>query len=242
MDPYTDPEFESAFVRTQRADWVHVSIRGLMLIVVFAIMARGISKHGVSAGFLLLPVAVEWLAVMWMGWFLSVFVVDCPAFAKSGRKPVLIVFWTVFIGAIISAVLAAGGEAEGFSLARVAPGWQEGWTRLVETGLVWALVAEVVGLALATVPEVRRWRRLGGKFIWTAVFGLGLRAAAMLLIGMVGFFVVVWFADSLGAWLFETSRRLAWLVFGFLLAVEAGALVLGVAMHRDFAKSPSSER
>lgn len=242
MDPYTDQEFESAFVRTQRADWVHVSIRAVMLIVVFAIMARGISRHGVSAGFLLLPLAVEWLAVMWLGWFLSAFVVDCPAFAKSGRRPVLIVFWTVIIAAIVSAVLAAGGEAEDFGFARVAPGWQAGWSRVVETGLVWALVAEVVGLALATVPEVRRWRRLGGKFIWTAVFGLGLRAAAMLLIGMVGFFVVVWFADSLGTWLFASPRRLAWLVFGFLLAVEVGALVLSVAMHRDFAKSPSSER
>ena len=56
---HADAEFDAEFVRTQRSDWTYVAIRVVTLAVVFWFLARSIAVHGVTAGFLLLPLAVE---------------------------------------------------------------------------------------------------------------------------------------------------------------------------------------
>ncbi|HVS64225.1 MAG TPA: hypothetical protein VMT85_12065 [Thermoanaerobaculia bacterium] len=228
--PYTDEEIDREFLRTQRSDALHVITRLAMLTLVFWFMGRGILVHDLSAGFLLLPLALELLLVMWVGLLLSRLVVDCELFAATA-KPGLVVFWTVLMFAIISIVLAV--DSGTFSLARIGPGWLSGWRTVLETGLIWALVVEVLGLVLATVPEVRRWRRVGGPFVWTSVFDVGVRFAVVLLIGFVAFFLMVILADGPGEWLLDEPRRTAWFVWGFLLCVELGGLVLGVKMHQD---------
>jgi hypothetical protein len=233
-EPYTDAEFDAEVLRTQRSDWTYVAVRVVMLAVVFWFLARGIAVHGVTAGFLLLPLAVEFVMVMWVGLFLSFFVVDCPAFAKTGRRPILVPFWTLAIAGIISAVL--GWEDGTFDAERINPGWAAGWQEIWTTGLVWAVVAEVLGLMLSTAPEVVRWRRVGGKFVWNSIFSLGVRGAAALLIGFLAIFVLIVLV-ALEAqpvdWVLRAPHRAAWTVYGFLLLVEVGGLAIGVGMHRD---------
>ena len=235
---YTDEEFDRAFLRTQRSDALFVANRAVMLVLVFWFMARGIVVHDLSPGFLLLPLAVELVALGWIGLLLDRFVIDCERFARTVR-PRQVVIWTAVMAIVISIVLAV--DSGTFRLARIGPGWRDGWHTVVETGLIWALVVELIWVVVATVPEVRRWRRAGGAFVWTAVFDAALRFAAMLLVGLAGFAALIVFAELGTSWLFEQPRRAAWFVWSFLLCVEVGGLVLGVKIHRDLARKTTKE-
>jgi hypothetical protein len=230
--PYSDEEFNTEFVRTQRSDWVHTLVRALTLVAVFYILARGVIVHGLTAGYLILPVAIEFVFVMWVGIFLSKFVIDCPKFVST-NKPNIAMFWTLVVVAVISIRLAWNGDAEQIDFNRIQPGWVTVWQRTLESGLIWALVAEMLGLIVATVPEVIRWRQVGGSFLWTTTFGFALRFTVMLLGGVVLVFLLMMLADSVGMWIFQKPNGFTWLVYGFLLFVEVGALVFGVFWHRD---------
>lgn len=239
--PYSDADFNSEFLRTQRSDWPYVVQRLLTLTLVFWFMGRAIGREGLTAGMLFLPLAVEFLAMMWIGLFLSWFVVDCPFFAKSAKKPGLIIFWTLLIAAIVCVVLAY--DSQSLSMSRIQPAWISGWHVVMSTGLIWALVTEAVAPAFSTIPDVRRWRRERGPFLWASTFGLGLRMTAFLLLGVALVFFLMLGADWGGSWFFEEPARSAWLVFGFLLSVEIGALILGVLWHRDLKRgSPKDQR
>lgn len=233
-----EAEYDAEILRTQRSDWTYVALRVVMLAIVFWLLARGIATHGLTAGFLLVPLAAEIVTVFWVGLFLSYFVVDCPAFAKTGRRPILVLLWTLAIGGIVSAVLA--WDDGSFHIDRIRPGWATGWQELWATGLVWALVAGVIGLLFSTAPEVLRWRRAGGVFVWNSIFNLGMRATVLILLGVLVVFLLIGFAESLGTWVFASPEHAAWFVFGFLVLVEIGGLALGVAIHRGVAGERAS--
>lgn len=228
--PYDDAELDAAILRTQSSDWSFVATRVVMLAVTFFFLARAVA-HGATAGFLLLPLAVEFASIMWLGLLLSYFVIDCPKFRESSRKPGRVLFWTMLLVGGVSVVL--GWEGGGFDTARIRLGWASASQELWRTGLVWAMLAGVVGLVFSTVREVVAWRRVGGVFIWHSVFAVSFRIAVVILLAVFSPFVLIPLADSLLPWLLETPQRVAWTAFGFLLFVEIGALAVGVGMHRS---------
>jgi hypothetical protein len=227
---YDDAEFDAEIIRTQSSDWSFVATRVVTLAIMFFFLARAIGR-GASAAFLLLPLAVEFVSIMWLGLILGYCFVDCPRFIESGRRPGRVVFWTLALFGAISVVLGweNGG---GFDSARIGPGWLSAWHEVWRTGLIWAMAVEVLGLLVSTAREVVRWRRVRGVFIWMSVFAPSLRIAVVIVLGVLSPFVLIPLGDSLVPWLVETPRRIAWTAFGFLMFVEFGGLALGVVMHR----------
>ena len=224
---YSSADMDRAFLRSQRSDPTSVALRLVTLAFVYGFMARSVVVHDVGAGFLLIPLAFEWLLANWLGYFLGRFVVDCHRFREASGKLSVIVGWTVGIGLITIVVLKVGSPNES-----LATSWAAGVATVISSGLIWALVAETVGLIASTVPEVRRWKREGGSFDWTSVTSLGLRFAVLLVLFMVGIFLMILLATPIAAMFSSAEFRIAWLVFGFLLVLDLGALVLGVVVHR----------
>jgi hypothetical protein len=232
--PYTDDELDATVLRTQRSDRLQVATRLLVLAAVFWFMGRAIVRHDLTAGFLLLPLALELILVMWIGLVLARFFVDCEVFGRTARAHSVIA-WTALTAALISILLAI--EEGTFRLARIVPGWRDGWRTVLETGLVWALVAEGVGLILSTAAEVRRWRRAGGVFVWASIFDVGVRFAMVIVVGIVAVVLLMLASDATGGRLFEQPRRSAWIAWAFLLCVEVAGLVVGVKYHRDLQRA-----
>lgn len=230
----TEHEFDRGFLRTQRSDRTSIISRAVTLIIVFSILAFAIHTHDLTAGFLLLPLAFEFLLLGWVGLFLAYLVVDCPKFTKMSRSPGFTIGSTVAVAAVISFVLAV--EDDTFEISRVIPGWQAGWDSIWSTGLAWALIVEGMALLLSTGLEVRRWRRVGGTFVWTAPLGIALRLTAVLLVGLALYFLVMFTAGLGTTWLMETPARRSWVVFAFLLCVEAAALAITVKIHGDLVR------
>lgn len=230
-----DAQFDEAFTRIQRSDWSYVATRVLVLGVTFFLLARAIER-GATAGFLLLPLVVEFLSVIWLGLVLGYTVVDCPKFVAETRRPGRVVLWTCLLVASMSIVLGweAGG---GFDTARIAPAWMSAWHEIVSTGVVWAMTVEVLGLAVSSAREVAEWRRAGGTFTWSSVFAPSLRIAVVVLMAIFSPFVLIPLADNVLPWLLETQARISWTVFGFLLVVELAGLAVGVSLHRSLTAS-----
>jgi hypothetical protein len=228
--PYDDAELDAAILRTQSSDWSFVATRLVTLAVMFFFLARAV-VHGATAGFLLLPLAVEFVSIMWLGLLLGYFVIDCPKFIETSRAPGRVVFWTLAIFGGVSVVL--GWEGGGFDVSRIRSGWASSWQEVVRTGLVWAMLAEVLGLVFSTVREVIAWCSDGGVFVWKSILSSSFRIAVVILLGVFSPFVLIPLADSVVPWLIETPRRVAWTALGFLLFVELGGLAFGVGMHRS---------
>jgi hypothetical protein len=200
-----------------------------MLAVMFFFLARAVTQ-GASAAYLLLPLAVEFTSIMWLGLLLAYFVVDCPKFNGESKRPLRVIFWTLLLIGAISAIVA---WSEGrFDASRIRPGWATVWQEVWATGLVWAIAAGVLGLVVSSTREVLRWRVERGVFVWNSVFAPSLRIAVVMLAGIFSPFVLIPLGDSLVPWLLDTPSRIAWTAFGFLLLVELGALAIGVGMHR----------
>lgn len=235
LSDYSDEEFDAEFLRSQRSDAPYVAFRLATIAIVFWFMGRAIASHDLTAGMLLLPLAVELLAVMWIGFFLSRWVVDCPVFARACKGPGLIVGWTIFLAAIVCVVLAVDDGT--FEITRIPSEFRSAWSQIVDSGLLWAFVVQTIAPLFSVWPDVRRWKRVGGSFFWTETFESGLRFAALFLLGFLFVFLLVFGADLFGEWLFDRPRRVAWLVFVFLLFVELGGLAIGVGMHRDLRRA-----
>lgn len=235
---YDDAALDAEILRTQSSDWSLVATRVVVLAVTFFFLARAVAR-GATAGFLLLPLAVEFVSIMWLGLVLGYFVVDCPKFIGSTRRPGRVLFWTLLIVGALSAVLGweAGG---GFDAARIRSGWASAWEGVWKTGLVWAMLAEVFGLLVSTAREVVDWRRTRGVFVWRSVFAPSFRIAVVVLLGLFSPFVLIPLADNVVPWLLETPQRVAWTAFGFLLFVELGALVVSVGLHRSVSAENAS--
>ncbi len=228
---YSDAHLDAEILRTQRSDWSFVATRVVLLAMTFYFLGRAVTR-GATAAYLLLPLAAEFATIMWLGLLLSMCVVNAPVFVATYRKPGRVVFWTLILVSFLS--VAHGWESEaGFDVGRIGPGWVATWGEVVRTGLIWALVVDVVGLVVSTARELVSWRSSGGVFLWRSVFSPSFRVAVVVLMAIFSPFVLIPLADSVLPWLLETPRRTAWTAFAFLLLVEVGALALGVWLHRD---------
>lgn len=233
---YSAAELDAEFVRTQRSDLVHVLLRLLSLGFVYGTLARGVHKQTLGAAFLLLPAALEFILVMWFGLWLSRRVVSCPRFARSAGSPALIVFWTLLIAAIIAGVLAWDEPSGGLQPWLLGDHLRAALHAVVDSGLVWGLLAMAALLVFSTMGEVARWKQVGGVFVWTSITDLGMRIGVAVLLLLFGGVLFGVFADAIGAELLADPQRRAWLVFGLLLLIELAALLLGVLMHRDLSR------
>lgn len=234
---YSDAEFDSALARSQSSDAFSVGVRALTLVAVFWLMAHAIWNHGVPAWLLVLPLVVEFIAIFWVGYLLSRFLIDCKAFAQSAGSGLLTLVWTVVILAMIGAAAAFDPEAGGMRMVRLGPGLQSGWRQVQSAGLQWVILVSMLGLLISTTFEVLRWRRLRGVFVWTSIMHSGFRLGVMLLLGIVGFVLLIvlgnLLASSLSDWTQSADPALAWAVFGFLLLSEILTLVVSTLMHRE---------
>lgn len=237
---YSEDEFDAEFVRTQRSDVASVVVRAVTLVIVYGLLARALLADELTAAYLWMPIAFEFLLVFWLGLLLSYGFVGCHRFAESARKPKLTVFWTLVLTGSFALAFAWDSETGSPSTTLLRERLPLVGETVISSGLMWAFVASTVMLIAASALEVRRWRKVGGVFVWTSIIDLGLRAAALLVLTLLAFFVVGFLFELINP--FETPQRLAWITYGFLLVVEISALVLGVAMHRDLRRKAASSK
>ena len=233
---YSEAEFDAEFVRTQRSDVGSVAVRAITLVIVYGLLARALLAGELSAAYLWMPMAFEFLLVFWLGLLLSCLFIDCPRFAQSARKPILTLFWTLAVVGAFALAFAWDSEAGSPSATLLRQRLPAIGDTVIASGLVWAFVAGAAMLVASTALEVHRFRRVGGVFVWTSIIDLGLRGAALILLALLMLFVTGFLFELIDP--FETPRRLAWITYGFLLMVEIAALVLGVFMHRGLGRKP----
>lgn len=223
---YTDAEFAEAMLRSQRSDPLTIAIRAATLIVVYVLLARAVAKFQLPVSLLWLPLAAEFLAIMWIGRFLVRPFVDCKAFAQSVGGWFAFVFWNLVVVGAYAAAFAWDSDKGGFSGV-----FAERWTMVRQSGMHWAIGAAVVGMLLATIVEVVRWRAVRGVFVWTSIMASGFRMGVLVLCVFLGVFVAVFVANFLG----DSVERWnwSWVVFGFLLFVDLATLVVTTMFHRE---------
>jgi hypothetical protein len=234
---YSDAEFDSEFARAHRSDALSVGIRVITLVVVFGLLARAINRHDLPPWLLLLPLAFEFIAIMWVGWLLSRFVVSCEAFSRSAGSGWLVLFWTLLVLAALAAAIlfnpGGTGRPDGID-----DGLRDAVHWVVRTDLHWALLATLAALLASTSQEVTRWKQVRGVFVWTSIMTAGFRIGVIFLVGFLGFVLAMFtggFLVELGAdFLYGTPGRGAvWGTYGFLLVVELITLVVATLMHRE---------
>ena len=102
---YTDAEFNEAMLRSQRSDPLTVAIRLGTLVAVYWLLARAIAQFKLPVSLLWLPLAAEFLAILWIGRFAIKPFVDCKAFARSMGGWFAFLFWNgVVVGAYVAAL------------------------------------------------------------------------------------------------------------------------------------------
>lgn len=231
---YSDAEFESALARSQSSDVFSVGARALTLVAVFWLLAHAIQVHDLPAWLLILPLVVEFIAIFWIGFVLSRFIVDCPTFAKSAGSLGLLLTWTVASLIVLFAVAGIDPELHGWRWQHIGTGVQILWFSLAKLGLHWVIFVSLSGLLISTSIEVLRWRRLRGVFVWTSIMNTGFRLGVMLLLGIVGFVAVLLLDNAFYFSLADLSaKELAWAVFAFLLVGEVLTLIVSTLMHRE---------
>lgn len=230
---YTNAEFDAEFARSQRSDLTSIAIRVVTLVVVYGLMARAISSDNLPPWILLLPLAFEFVAIFWIGWLMSRFIVPCPAFRKSAGSMVLVLVWTVMICLIGTAVILfnPGGGSHPASLHSAL---DAAWRLVISSDMHWALVAILTALIAGTVPEVTRWKRERGVFVWVTIMNAGFRVGVIFLMLFAAVFVIAlageFILENVGG---MDGGGVTWIVFWFLSAAEVLTLALSVAMHRD---------
>jgi hypothetical protein len=243
---YSDAEFDSALVRSQRSDAFSVGVRLVTLTVVFWLMARAIRIHDIRAWLLVLPMVVEFIVIFWVGYFMSRFLIDCKAFAQSASSLGLTLAWTIGILALMFGAAAYDPGSGGLQLAHLGAGLASAWQQVLGAGLHWVILVSMLGLLMSTAFEVLRWRRLRGVFVWTSILHSGFRLGVMFLLGIFGTVVLIVFGDflatSLSEWTPSAAAAMAWAVFGFLLLSELLTLVLSTLMHREAVKKANGGR
>ena len=237
VGPYREADFDAAFVRTHRSDWTSVAIRAAMLLLVYWLLARAIRKEQLGVGFVLLPLAVEILAVFWIGWIMATWLVRCETFRKSAGSLVLAIFWTLVILGLTAARLGVGGDPSHFDTGQIPANLAIVWAKVRDSGLFWAMLAAAAALVLATIPEILRWRRTGGVFVWTSIMNSGFRLGVMVLLAFVGGLVAIIGAEFvLPVVPEERAAWWPWIAFWFLLVADVLTLGIATAMHRDLGR------
>lgn len=229
----SDREFAAALKQHVRADPLSVALRVLSLLLVYGLLARAIAQGQLSLALLWLPLAVQFVALMWMGLVLSYTLVECPVFRQTLRSWWEIVLWTLATAAPYALWLAYDPLAGQWDPANWLVRWQGFWLEARQAGLHWILAVGLLGMALSSLIEALQWRQRGGVFHWSQAVSLGFLVAALVLIGLL---LMVLTAVSmaiplLGSW-WEQIPRLWW-YWGLLLLAEMGALVLSLAIDGD---------
>jgi len=229
---YSEADWDQAFRTSFQSDAIFVVTRAAIIALVFWLMARAITMHQVSATVLLLPWAAQWLAMLWGGLFLSRWIITCPAFRHDYYRPLKVAVFSTMIVATVLGVMwydpaVAGVEKDSLDQLVAATAGT-----LTQSGLWIVVLIEALGAVLWVWPDIKRWRRNGGKFIWKASVQQSCRGSALFFLGILAIFIVPWFV---GAEFLEdlAAPAIAWSVWGILLAVELIALVLSVWIHRD---------
>ena len=143
---YTDAEFNEAMLRSQRSDPLTVAIRLGTLVAVYWLLARAIAQFKLPVSLLWLPLAAEFLAILWIGRFAIKPFVDCKAFARSMGGWFAFLFWNgVVVGAYVAA-LAWDSNTRGFAGA-----FAERWALVRESGMHYAIAAAILGLLLSSI-------------------------------------------------------------------------------------------
>jgi hypothetical protein len=109
----------------------------------------------------------------------------------------------------------------------------------VASGVHWAVLAVVGGIAVGSALELRRWRARGGVFVWGQTIGGGMR----IVLAIFGAPLLVLAGVLLGPFVLEAFPALldvapAWWAFGLMALAELAVLALAFAMHRYFAAHP----
>ena len=244
VGPYREHEFDAEFLRTHRSDWASVALRLALLAGIYWLLARAIRTEQLSAGFVVLPLVVEFIAIFWIGWVMATWFVDCETFRKSAGSLGLTLFWTLVVAGAMAGFLAWDGDAERIDASRIPQQFGAAWARIHGSGLHYAMGLAIAGLVVSTVPEVLRWRRKGGVFVWTSIMNSGFRLGIMILLGFVGGLVGILGAEFLLPVVPEERDALwPWLVFWFLLVADVTTVVVAALMHRDLGrKARSKER
>ena len=236
--------FTRAMDQSFRAQWrsgpISVLIHGLTLVMTYTLMARAIASDTLSFGYILLPWIGEYLLIAWIGVLLSRTWVKEPVFVAVSGSIGIALGWTI---ALLTPYVLVLGWQELFGLAPDAGGFSVAWERFVDSGVVWACAAVLIGLLLDTFRDVSSWRGSDAPFVWPATHRFGVRFAALLAVCLALPFVlwsamaVLWVLASLGIG-FEAGEsvsggvQLAWLVFFMFVAADLLVLVVATWLHR----------
>jgi hypothetical protein len=237
--PYTDEQWERALVAAERSDTLSIAIRAITLVVVYALLARAIVT-GLTGAALLLPLVIELIAMLLVGWLVMRPLIDCRKFRKTAGG---IVHNLIFLALLLAAVYGLLRID-----ARIALPDRMTLTTTLEmlaplredTALLLAIAAAVVGLLISSLSEALHWRSRGGVFVWTSINFIGTRLAVLLVLGFLGAFILLpaWALESLpdrNSPLVEAlaTQQWAWPVWTLLLVLDAGALGMLTMMHRE---------
>lgn len=231
-----------ALARDFRHDPLSLAVRALGLLAAYGLLAQAIAAHALPAPLVLLPVAVETLAIMWFGHYLAHRVVDCPVFGRHARGLLAPLFWTVLVGGGALAWLAFDRQDETIQLARVPAAAADAADRATRAGLPLALALMLAAMVASTWRDVRRWHRAGGVFVWSATLGGGFRLAlagllavpAIVLLALLGPLAeLAW--PRLGD---DPAALFAWGTFGALALLDAGAVALGLVVRGFLERFP----
>lgn len=222
-----------------RMDPLSLGLRVATLVLAYALLARAIAQHALPLPLVVLPIAAEILAVMWIGVLLARCFIDCPAFREGAHGLFAPLFWSVLIGGGFVAWLAFDPLAGEFTAARMPGALVAAAQVAVASGVHWAVLAVVCGIAFGSALELRRWRARGGVFVWGQTIGGGLR----IVLAIFGTPLLVLAAALLGPFVIETYPALldvapAWWAFGLMVLGEVAVLGLAFAMHRYLAAHP----
>jgi hypothetical protein len=186
-----------------------------------------------------LPIAAEILAVMWIGVLLARCFIDCPVFREGAHGLFAPLWWSVLLGGGYLAWLAFDPVMGGLVPARMPGALGAAAQVAVASGVHWAVLAVVGGIAVGSALELRRWRARGGVFVWGQTIGGGMR----IVLAIFGAPLLVLAGALFGPFVLEAFPALldvapAWWAFGLMVLAELAVLALAFAMHRYFAAHP----
>jgi hypothetical protein len=222
-----------------RADPLSLGLRMATVVLAYALLAGAIARHELPLPLVVLPLAAEILAVMWLGVLLARRHIDCPVFREGAYGMFAPLFWSVLIGGGYLGWLAFDPVAGELAPARMPAAFGAALGIAVASGVLWAVLAVVGGIVVGSVFELRRWRAHGGVFVWGQTIGGGLRLALLIFGGPA----LVLLGALVGPFLLEAYPGLlelapAWWAFGVMALLEIAVLGLAVAMQRYFAAHP----
>jgi hypothetical protein len=222
---YEDRDFETAVMRLRGTSPLALTARLATVLVTFGLLALAV-RDGMSSPYLLLPFALEFVAMCWLGVWLCGRV-NCPKYRGSWSHPDFAIAFGAGVLFALLVLIAYDAFRQGGSL----PHW----------GLWSAVVATLLGISISTRQEVAAWRAEGGPFVWSLSVIEGLKMVVVLLMSTVGLLPILLVyslvASSSRNDAFLAQGLWAWPVWALLLLVEIGVIVLLAVLPSRFGKN-----